>query len=59
MESDTRARAVRTGGWMAVGGAAAILTGDTPIGIAIVAGVAGALAWMNETRTSRFGSSRN
>ena len=30
---------------MAVGAGAAVLTGSTPIGVAIVAGVAGALAW--------------
>jgi hypothetical protein len=45
MKSDTRERTLRAGGCMAIGGAAAMLTGSTPIGIAIVAGVAGALAW--------------
>jgi hypothetical protein len=29
MDSDTGERAVRTGGWMAVGGAAALVTGST------------------------------
>jgi hypothetical protein len=30
---------------MAIGGAAAIVTGSTPIGIGIVAGVGGVVAW--------------
>jgi hypothetical protein len=38
MKSDTRERTLRAGGCMAIGGAAAMLTGSTPIGIAIVAG---------------------
>jgi hypothetical protein len=38
---------------MAIGGAAAMLTGSTPIGIAIVAGVAGALAWRTAAGGSR------
>jgi hypothetical protein len=38
---------------MNAGGAAAIVTGRTPIGIAIVAGVAGALAWRTAAGRSR------
>lgn len=45
MKSEIRDRALFTGGWMAIGGAAAIVTGSTPIGIGIVAGVGGVVAW--------------
>jgi hypothetical protein len=38
MKSDTRERALRAGGCMAIGGAAAIGTGSTPVGTALVAG---------------------
>jgi hypothetical protein len=54
MSSSTHHRAAATGGWMAVGAGAAVLTGSTPIGVVLVAGVAGALAW----RTLRDGRSR-
>ena len=43
-------RALHVGGWTAMGGAAAVVTESTPIGIAIVAGVAGALAWRTGRR---------
>lgn len=43
--SSRHQRGTATAGWMAVGAGAAILTGSTPIGIAMVAGLAGALAW--------------
>jgi hypothetical protein len=38
---------------MSIGGAAALVTGSTPIGIAIVAAVAGALAWRTATPNRR------
>jgi hypothetical protein len=53
MDADTGERALRAGGWMVVGGAAAIVTGSTPIGVALVAGVAGALAWRAAAGHSR------
>lgn len=40
---------------MAVGAGAAVLTGSTPIGVVMVAGLAGALAW----RTLRDRPSRH
>jgi hypothetical protein len=53
METVTTERARQAGVWTAVGGAAAIVTGSTPIGVAIVAGVAGALAWRTAPGSSR------
>jgi hypothetical protein len=38
-------RALRAGGGSALGALAAVATGATPIGVALVAGLAGALAW--------------
>ena len=52
MDPQTTQRAVRAGGWSALAGAAAVVTGSTPIGIAMVAGIGGALAW-RATRRSR------
>jgi hypothetical protein len=53
MGADTGERALRAVGWMAVAGAAAIVTGSTPIGVALVAWVAGALAWRAAAGHSR------
>jgi hypothetical protein len=44
MERVSGAPAVRIGGWAAVGAAAAVATGSTPMGIAIVAAIGGVLA---------------
>lgn len=52
MSQDTRRRAADVGAWGAAGAALAVVTGSTPIGIAIVAGVAGALAWRTAGRRS-------
>jgi hypothetical protein len=48
-------RALRAGGWMAVSGAAAVMTGSTPIGATLVAAVAGTLAWSACADHSRAG----
>jgi hypothetical protein len=45
MDANTKHRTKHAGGWATVGGAAAVATGATPIGIAVAAGVGGALAW--------------
>jgi hypothetical protein len=45
MSQQSNERALRAGGGSAFGAAAAVATGATPIGIALVAGLAGALAW--------------
>ena len=45
MGQHSNGRALRAGGGSALGAAAAVATGATPIGIALVAGLAGALAW--------------
>jgi hypothetical protein len=54
MSSSNHHRVAATGSWMALGAGAAVLTGSTPIGIVMVAGLAGALAW----RTTRAGRAR-
>jgi hypothetical protein len=45
MDRTTKQRMTQAGGWSTVGGAVAVATGATPIGVAIGAGLGGALGW--------------
>jgi len=45
MKSGIGGRALFAGGWTAIGAAAAVVTGSTPIGIGMVAGVGGVSRW--------------
>jgi hypothetical protein len=45
MDNSTKQRMKQAGGWSTFGGVLAVATGSTPIGVAVVAGVGGALGW--------------
>jgi hypothetical protein len=45
MNTPARFRAGQAGSWAAVGAAAAVATGSTPIGVVVVAALSGGLAW--------------
>ena len=49
MGQRTNEGARRAGGGSALGAAAAVATGATPTGVALVSGLAGALAWLPRT----------
>jgi hypothetical protein len=51
--TDKRRTLTQTGGWAVFGGSLAVATGATPIGVAVVAGLGGALAW--RALGARFG----
>jgi hypothetical protein len=55
MDSTTKEHVRSAGGWASVGAAAAVATGSTPIGVVVVAGLGGALAWrlLGRRRTGR------